>query len=76
MQKRAFFLRLLGALGLICIINFQGAPIVLAQPISKDVDAELEKIKAPPRDIKDILRVLEQAKPDQDTVDKLSLIHI
>ena len=41
-----------------------------AQDIPKEGSIELENIKAPPRDIKDILKVLEQAKPDQITVDK------
>lgn len=45
-------------------------PISNAQSPTKEVDIEVEKIKAPPRDIKDILRVLEQAKPDQSTVDR------
>lgn len=43
---------------------------VQAQSAPKEESIEIEKIKAPPRDIKDILRVLEQAKPDQSTVDK------
>jgi len=41
-----------------------------AQDIPKEGSIELENIKAPPRDIKDILKVLEQAKPDQEIVDK------
>lgn len=47
---------------------------VLAQSSVKVDSNEIEKIKLPPRDIKDILRVLEQAKPDQDVLEKSKAI--
>ena len=33
-------------------------------------EVDVENIKAPPRDVKDILRLVEQTKPDQAVVDR------
>ena len=59
---------LIGLVYLLSVII--ASPIGRAQTQIKDAEIEVEKVKAPPRDIKDILRVLEQAKPDQSIVDR------
>ena len=63
--RRSNLVRQLCLIGCLCFFSISNA-----QTSIKEIDIEVEKIKAPPRDIKDILRVLEQAKPDQSTVDR------
>lgn len=43
---------------------------VLAAPSKDELDIDVQNIKAPPRDIKDILRLVEQTKPDLEVVER------
>jgi CHAT domain-containing protein len=43
---------------------------VLTAPSKDELDIDVENIKAPPRDIKDILRLVEQTKPDLEVVER------
>jgi CHAT domain-containing protein len=47
---------------LVFFIFIFAAGIGLAQPVADDIDAE--NLKLPPRDIKDVLRVIQETKPD------------
>lgn len=58
---------LLPALLLVSSILFSSNPAV-AVPDKDEVD--IENIKAPPRDIKDILKLVEQTKPDLEVVER------
>jgi tetratricopeptide (TPR) repeat protein len=54
-----------------------GAPTVLAQaaiPSKEEAAIDLEKVKPPPRDIKDVLKVLQQSKPNAIEIDKAKAI--
>jgi ferritin len=46
--------------------------LLFAQPSKEDV--ETENIKAPPRDIKDILKILEKTKQDQNQLEKTKAV--
>jgi len=66
----------LPAAALILAIVF-GIPTAFAQaqsPGKQETAIDLEKIKAPPRDIKDILKVLQQSKPNASGIDKAKAI--
>jgi len=52
--RRSNLVRQLCLIGCLCFFSISNA-----QTSIKEIDIEVEKIKAPPRDIKDILRVLE-----------------
>jgi CHAT domain-containing protein len=54
------------------IVCSMTSTLIIAQP-SKE-DAEIENIKAPPRDIKDILKILEQTKQDQSQLEKAKAV--
>jgi hypothetical protein len=56
---------------------FLGAPTVFAQaasPSKEETAIDLEKVKPPPRDIKDVLKVLQQSKPNAIEIDKAKAI--
>ena len=59
MRKPPLFLALI----LFCGIQL-ASTIAFAVPGKDEVDVDVQTIKAPPRDIKDILRLVEQTKPD------------
>ena len=66
----------LSAAALLAAIIF-GTPTVFAQAASsskEEAAIDLEKVKPPPRDIKDILKVLQQSKPNVTEVDKAKAI--
>lgn len=54
-----------------------GAPTTFAQapsPVKEEAAIDLEKVKPPPRDIKDVLKVLQQSKPNAAEIDKAKAI--
>ena len=54
-----------------------GIPTAFAQapsPGKEEAAIDLEKIKAPPRDIKDVLKVLQQSKPNPEEINKAKAI--
>jgi len=61
-------LSLLQSLFLCCFSILLVSNISLASPTKDEVD--VESIKAPPRDVKDILRLVEQTKPDLAIVER------
>ena len=66
----------LSAAALLAAIMF-GAPNVFAQvpsPSKEEAAIDLEKVKPPPRDIKDVLKVLQQSKPNIIEIDKAKAI--
>jgi len=65
MRKPPLFLALI----LFCGIQLVST-IAFAVPGKDEVDVDVQTIKAPPRDIKDILRLVEQTKPDLAIVER------
>ena len=64
----------LSAVALLTAIVF-AVPTAFAQAPSKQEAAiDLEKVKPPPRDIKDVLQVLQQSKPNAVEIDKARAI--
>ena len=55
------------------VINIFLSPYLMAQA-SKEDAVEIENIKTPPRDIKDILKILEQTKQDQSQLEKAKAV--
>jgi len=55
------------------VVNIFVSTYLMAQT-SKEDAVEIENIKAPPRDIKDILRILEQTKQDQSQLEKAKAV--
>jgi len=67
----------LAAAFLLTAFMLGATPIALAQPSApgkEEAAIDLEKIKPPPRDIKDILKVLQQSKPNVEEMDKAKAI--
>jgi hypothetical protein len=66
----------LSAAALLMAIVF-GIPTAFAQAPSsgkQETAIDLEKVKPPPRDIKDVLKVLQQSKPNAAELDKAKAI--
>ena len=57
----------------VLLINIFVSPYLMAQA-SKEDAVEIENIKVPPRDIKDILKILEQTKQDQSQLEKAKAV--
>ena len=57
----------------VLVATIFGSSCLMAQT-SKEEVVEVESIKAPPRDIKDILRILEQTKQDQTQIEKANAV--
>jgi len=57
----------------VLLINIFVSPYLMAQA-SKEDAVEVENIKVPPRDIKDILKILEQTKQDQSQLEKAKAV--
>ncbi|MEI7565886.1 MAG: CHAT domain-containing tetratricopeptide repeat protein [Burkholderiaceae bacterium] len=68
-HKFLFFALYLCSLGSLGLSHAQAQTV-----IQNDTEVNLEKIKVPPRDIKDILRVLQQSKPNVAEMDKVKAI--
>lgn len=65
MRKFSFFSALILFAGILFTSN-----IALAVPSKDELDVDVQNIKAPPRDIKDVLRLVEQTKPDLAIVER------
>lgn len=65
MSKFSFFSALILSAGILLASN-----IALAVPSKDELDVDVQNIKAPPRDIKDILKLVEQTKPDLAIVER------
>ena len=63
MRKLVIISTLLLACNILFVANYS-----FAAPIKDELD--IESIKAPPRDVKDILRLVEQTKPDLAVVER------
>jgi CHAT domain-containing protein len=76
-MARKYFIKFAALLYTFCLCSLGSLALSDAQAqtiVKNDTEVNLEKIKVPPRDIKDILQVLQQSKPNVEEMDQVKAI--